>query len=264
MLLDGRAALVVGGGSIGVGVGIGRAIATAFAREGARVAVADVSLTAARDTLLRIEGIGGRGIALHVDVTDDASLQRGIGDVEDAFGGIDVLHNNVGLGKAGDPAATSAADWRHVQDANVTALHVASQAVLPGMMRRRRGVVLTTSSIAGLRHLGYAHLAYATTKAAAIHFTRMLAIDYASYGIRANSIVAGLIDTPRIDVTLAKAYGGSPDAMRAKRASVVPLGRMGTAADVAEVAVFLASDRAAYVTGTEVVVDGGLSATVPH
>ncbi len=264
MLLEGRTALVVGGGSIAPGIGIGRAIALAYAREGASVAVADVTAEAAAETVRLVETAGGTALALTIDVTDDGSIQRGVAAAETALGRIDVLHNNVGLGKAGDPAATSPADWRRIQDANVTALHVAAQAVLPGMIARGRGVILTTSSIAALRHLGYAHLAYATTKAAAIHFTRMLALDYARHGIRANTIVAGLIDTPRIELTLKAAYAAEGGDMRARRAAVVPLGRMGTAADVAEAAVFLASDRAAFITGTELVVDGGLSVAVPH
>ncbi len=265
MLLDGRTALVIGGGSIAPGIGIGRAIALAYAREGARVAVADVDAEAAAETAHLVRAAGGEAEPVVIDVTDDASIVHGIAEATAWLGRVDVLHNNVGLGKAGDPAATSAAEWRRIQDANVTALHVSAQAVLPAMMARRSGVILTTSSIAGLRHVGYPHLAYATTKAAAIHFTRMLALDYARFGIRANTIVAGLIDTPRIALTLGATYAaaGGGD-MRARRAAVVPLGRMGTAQDVAEAAVFLASDRAAFVTGTELVVDGGLSAAVPH
>ena len=169
------------------------------------------------------------------------------------------------MAKGGDPSLTTAADWRHIQDANVTALHITTQAVLPGMKKRRRGVILTTSSIAAKRHLGYPSLVYATTKAAALHFTRTLAIEVAPFGIRANTIVAGLIDTPRIAIYLKNAYQGcSIEEMRAKRNRVVPLGRMGVYWDVAEAAVFLASDRASYITGTELVVDGGLSMTVPH
>ncbi|TVQ31774.1 MAG: SDR family oxidoreductase [Geminicoccaceae bacterium] len=265
MELEGRKALVIGGGSIRPGIGIGRAIALTYARAGARVAVADVDAAAAAATVRMIQDTGGAASAIGLDVTDDGSIQRGIAQALAWLGGIDLLHNNVGLGKAGDAADTSPADWRRIQDANVTALHVSAQAVLPTMTAQRSGVILTTSSIAALRHLGYSHLAYATTKAAAIHFTRMLAIDYARFGIRANSIVAGLIDTPRIAVTLQAAYDakGAGD-MRARRAAAVPLGRMGSAQDVAEAALFLASDRAAFITGTELVVDGGLSATVQH
>lgn len=260
-----RLCLVVGGGSIAPGWSIGRAISVAFARAGARVAVADQNLPSAQETVDLIRGEGGTAEAFQVDVLDDASIARLVREVTERLGAIDVLHNNVGLSKSGNPRDTSGADWRRIQDANVTSLHLASQAVLPGMMERRRGVILTTSSIAAHRHLGYSSIAYAATKAAAIAFTRTLAIDYAAHGIRANSIVAGLIDTPRIGVYLRGAYAGSSlEEMKERRHKVVPLGRMGTAWDIAEAAVFLASDRAKYITATELVVDGGLSATVPH
>jgi len=264
ILMD-RVCLVIGGGSLAPGWGIGRAISVAYARAGARVAVADVNLAAAAETVDLIRAEGGTAEAFHVDVLTDASVTTLVNETSTRLGPIDVLHNNVGLSKAGNARETSAADWRRIQDANVTSLHLATQAVLPSMMERRRGVILTTSSIAAYRHLGYSSLAYAATKAAAIAFTRTLAIDYASYGIRANSIVAGLIDTPRIGVLLRGAYGGRPlEEMKAQRHKVVPLGRMGSAWDIAEAAVFLASDRAQYITATELVIDGGLSATVPH
>ena len=264
-LLRDRVSLVIGGGSIAPGWGIGKAVAAAYAREGARVAVADVNLDAATDTAEIIACSGGDAVPFGVDVTDDDSIGSMLEAVQSEFGVIDILHNNVGLAKAGDPSLTTPEDWRRIQDANVTALHITTQAVLPGMKKRRRGVILTTSSIAAKRHLGYPSLAYATTKAAALHFTRTLAIEVAPFGIRANTIVAGLIDTPRIKIYLKNAYDGcSVDEMRAKRNRVVPLGRMGGSWDVAEAAVFLASDRASYITGTELVVDGGLSMTVPH
>ena len=264
-ILTERLCLVIGGGSIAPGWGIGRAISVAYARAGARVAVADFNLPSAVETVEIIRSEGGTAEAFQVDVLDDTSLESLVREATEQLGTIDVLHNNVGLSKSGNARDTSAADWRRIQDANVTSLHVATQAVLPGMMERRRGVILTTSSIAALRHLGYSSLAYAATKAAAIALTRTLAIDYASYGIRANTIVAGLIDTPRIEVVLRGAYAGcSLEEMKERRNKVVPLGRMGTAWDIAEAAVFLASDRASYITGTELVIDGGLSATVPH
>jgi len=264
-LLRDRVCLVIGGGSIAPGWGIGKAISAAYAREGARVAVADLNLDAATETAGIIGRSGGRAKSFGVDVTDDDSIEAMIEAVHKEFGVIDVLHNNVGLAKGGDPSLTTPDDWRRIQDANVTALHISTQAVLPGMKKRRRGVILTTSSIAAKRNLGYPSLVYATTKAAALHFTRTLAIEVAPFGIRANTILAGLIDTPRIKIYLKNAYDGcSIDEMRAKRNRVVPLGRMGVSWEVAEAAVFLASDRASYITGTELVVDGGLSMTVPH
>ena len=263
-LLKSKVCLVIGGGSLGPGWGIGRAIAFAFAREGACVAVADVNLEAAQETVDLIIKAGGKAASYVVDVTDDASIQGLVSDVEKQLGPIDVLYNNVGISKRGDAAETSGADWRRIQDANVTSIHIAAQAVLPGMKARKSGVILTTSSVAAQRHLGYSSVAYAATKAAAIHLTQTIAIEYAAYGIRANSIVAGLIDTPRIKILLKDSYGGSIEDMQASRNRVVPMGHMGDAWDIAEAAVFLASDKAKYITGTQLVVDGGLSATVPH
>lgn len=260
-LLQNRIALVLGGGAIAPGIGIGRALCLAYAREGAHVIVADRDLEAAIATVDMLPP--GQGEAGEVDVLEDASIEALIEGVLARHGRIDLLHCNVGLGKSGPSANTSAAEWRRFSDANLTSLHVAAQAVLPSMRARAKGSILVTSSIAGIRDVGYPHLAYGATKAAALHFTRLLAAETAADGIRVNAIVAGLIDTPRIGVTLAKSYGTRSEAeMRAARDAQCPMGRMGRAEEVAEAAVFLASDRASYITGAELVVDGGLSASI--
>jgi NAD(P)-dependent dehydrogenase (short-subunit alcohol dehydrogenase family) len=259
--LEGRVAVVLGAGSIGAGWGIGKAIGLLYARAGAHVVAADRDRSSAEETRDLILGEGGSAEAVGVDVADDAGLAACLAAAGAARGGIDILYFNVGIGKAGPSIETSAADWRRIADANLTALHVAATTVLPGMRARRRGVILATSSIAGLRDVGYPHLAYGATKAALIQYLRLLAVENAPHGIRANTIVPGLIDTPRIEQTVANAYVGDLARMKALRASQCPLGRMGTAFDVAEAALFLASDRAAYVTGTELLVDGGLAAT---
>ena len=258
--LDDRVAVVLGAGSIAEGIGIGRAIAMDFARHGARVIAADSNCDAAADTVAAIAAEGGRAVPATVDVCDDAALSDMLAAVEAREGRIDILHCNVGLGRSGPSGDTSPAEWRRISDANLTSLHVAAQAVLPGMRARRSGVILITSSIAAIRDVGYAHLAYGATKAAAIQFARLLAAEAAPDGVRVNAIVAGLIDTPRIGVTLARAYAGASEAeMRARRHAQCPLGRMGSAWDVAHAATFLASDRAGYITGTALAVDGGLS-----
>ncbi|MFX0541571.1 SDR family NAD(P)-dependent oxidoreductase [Roseovarius sp. S4756] len=260
-LLQGRIAVVLGGGAIAPGIGIGRALCLAYAREGAYVVVADRDLAAAEATVAMLPE--GQSEAAQVDVLDDASIETMIAGTQDRHGRIDILHCNVGLGKSGPSAQTSGADWRRISDANLTSLHIAAQAALPAMRARKSGNILVTSSIAGIRDVGYPHLAYGATKAAALHFTRLLAAETAQDGIRVNAIVAGLIDTPRIGITLAKSYGTRSEAeMRAARDAQVPLGRMGRAEEVADAAVFLASDRASYITGTELVVDGGLSASI--
>jgi NAD(P)-dependent dehydrogenase (short-subunit alcohol dehydrogenase family) len=259
--LEGRVAVVLGAGSIGAGWGIGKAICLLYARAGAHVVAADRDLSAAQETRDLILREGGSAEAVCVDVSDDDGLVAGLAAAGAARGGIDILYFNVGIGKAGPSTETSAVEWRRISDANLTALHVAATAVLPGMRARRCGVILATASIAGLRDVGYPHLAYGATKAALIQYLRLLAVENAPYGIRANTIVPGLIDTPRIEKTVAGAYAGGLDRMKALRASQCPLGRMGTAFDVAEAALFLASDRAAYVTGTELLIDGGLAAT---
>lgn len=261
--LQNRVALVIGAGSIAAGIGIGRAIAICMAREGARVIAADADLAAAEETVSLIHDEGGQAEARGVDVLDDASVTGLIAGIEARHGRIDILHCNVGLGKSGPSGDTSPADWRRISDANLTSLHVASQAVLPMMRAQGGGVITVTSSIASIRHVGYPHLAYSATKAGANQFVRALAVELAPDDIRVNAIIAGLIDTPRIGVTLAKSYGDRTEAqMRETRARQCPMGRMGTAWDIAETAVFLASDRAGYITGTDIVVDGGLSASI--
>ena len=260
LTLGDRVAVVLGAGSIAAGIGIGRAIAMDFARHGARVIAADRDAAAAAETVAAITTEGGQATPATVDVCDDAALADMLAGVEAREGRIDILHCNVGLGRSGPSGDTSPAEWRRIADANLTSLHVAAQTVLPGMRARRQGVILITSSIAAIRDVGYPHLAYGATKAAAIQFARLLAAEAAPHGVRVNAIVAGLIDTPRIGVTLAKAYGDASEAeMRARRHAQCPLGRMGSAWDVAHAATFLASDRAGYITGAELVVDGGLS-----
>ena len=260
MELRDRVAVILGAGSIAEGIGIGRAIAMDFARHGARVIAADRDAAAAGETVAAIAVEGGYASAAVVDVCDDAALSEMLGQVEAAEDRIDILHCNVGLGRSGPSGDTSPAEGRRRADANLTALHVATQAVLPGMRARGGGVILITSSIAAIRDVGYPHLAYGATKAAAIQFARLLAAEVAADGVRVNAIVAGLINTPRIGVTLANAYGEFSEAeMRVRRHAQCPLGRMGSSLDVAHAATFLASDRAGYITGAELVVDGGLS-----
>lgn len=252
--------MVIGAGSIAEGWGIGKAIAVAYARAGASVAVGDISLAAAEETASIIEKEGAIAVPIQVDTCDQDSVTQAVDRLLADWERVDILHNNVGIGKPGRPEDTTVADWHRIIDANVISLHIATQAVAPHMKEHRSGVILTTSSIAGLRHFGLSHLPYGVTKAAANHFTRLMAVEYAPFGIRVNAIVAGLIDTPRIHKNLPSRYGGGEE-MIERRNRQVPLGAMGSAWDIAHAATFLASDHARYITGAELVIDGGLTAT---
>lgn len=258
--LSGRVVFVAGGGSAGPGWSIGRAACVTYARQGARVCVADCDAASAAQTTALIHAEGGEAVTLVGDVAIDADVHRLFAQAREHFGGIDVLHHNVGLGKTGGPMETSAEDFDRIHAVNVRSLLLTSQQVLPGMVERGGGSIIAISSVAGMRYVGYPHLAYSVTKAAVMQFVRMLAQQYAPHGVRANTVVPGLIDTPRIANTVAKMFSSSSlDEARAARARQVPMGRMGTAWDVAHACAFLASDAASYVTGTELVVDGGIT-----
>lgn len=258
--LSGRVVFVLGAGSAGPGWSIGRASSVTYARLGAHVCVADRDAASAEETTALIRAEGGTAETFVGDAADEADVVRLFGEARERFGTVDVLHHNVGIGKTGGPMETSAEDFDRIHAVNVRSLLLATRQVLPGMVERGRGAIVAISSIAGMRYLGYPHLAYGVTKAAVTQFTRMVAQQYAAQGVRANTVVPGLIDTPRIATTVAKMFSDtSLDEAKAARARQVPVGRMGTAWDVAHACAFLASDAAAYVTGTELLVDGGIT-----
>ncbi|GAB1577935.1 SDR family NAD(P)-dependent oxidoreductase [Bordetella petrii] len=257
--LGGKVALVAGGGSSGPGWSIGKACCATLARHGAIVCVLDASLDAARDALDAVQALGGQGMALQADVADAEAMQQAVQAVMQRHGRLDILQANAGIGKVGGPEEIAMADWERIQKVNVDSLLVASRLVLPIMREQGGGAIVAVSSVAGLRYLGYPHLAYNVTKAAVIHFARMIAQQYAAHGIRANTVVPGLIDTPRVRHTVARMFSADDfEQARAARDRQVPMGRMGTPWEVANAVAFLASDEAAYITGTELVVDGGL------
>ena len=258
--LGGRVVFVAGGGSSGPGWSIGRAACVTYARMGAKVCVADRDEASAAETVALIRGEGGEAGIFVGDMATEADIVRMFGAARSRFGPIDVLHHNVGIGKTGGVLETGAADFDRIHEVNVRSLLLASQQVLPDMVQRKRGSIIAISSVAGQRYIGYPHLAYSVTKAAVIQFTRMLAQQYAAHGIRANTVVPGLIDTPRIANTVAKMFSADDlEAAKAARDKQVPMGRMGTAWEIAHACAFLASDAASYVTGTELVVDGGIT-----
>ncbi|MGY8958325.1 MAG: SDR family NAD(P)-dependent oxidoreductase [Alphaproteobacteria bacterium] len=259
MRLKDKVAIIVGGGQTpGETIGNGRATAMLFAREGAKVLVVDRDLASAQDTVDIIAKEGGVAKAAQADVTDEASLEKMITACHADWGRIDVLHNNVGLSLAGGDAViediTSEA-FDRVMSINLRGMVLTCKHVLPIMRAQKRGVILTISSMAVLS--AYPYVAYKTSKAGVVALTEQLAYSNAKYGLRANVILPGLMNTP---MAIESRISNDKDraAVQAERDAQVPLGgKMGTAWDVAHAALFLASDEAGFITGVTLPVDGG-------
>lgn len=258
--MQNKVALVVGGGAPPQGLNNGKAAALLYAREGAAVVVADRDLAAAERTRGEVLAQGGDCLALGADVTDGASLERAVAATLDAHGRIDVLHNNVGIAATGGPVETSEEEWNRIVAVNQTGVFLACKHVLPAMVEQGGGAIVNISSAAALRWIGFPYAAYTASKAAVLALTQNIALQYASKGIRANCVLPGLMDTPMIREPLAASYGADVETMLAKRNAQSPTGSMGDAWDTAYAALFLASDEARYVTGTHIIVDGGLTA----
>lgn len=256
-----KTAIVFGAGSSGPGWGNGKAAAVAYAREGARVACVDLVETSAAETAAIIGEEGGEAMAIAADVTESASIGAAVAAVVEKFGRIDMLHNNVGVTHMGGPAELSEEQFQASIDLNIGPVYRTARAVLPHMLRQGGGVIVNISSLAAIRWTGYPYFAYYATKAAVNQATVALAMQYARNGIRANCIMPGLIDTPLIYKQISGQYA-SVEEMVAARNAAVPVGRMGTAWDVANAAVFLASDEAQFITGVCLPVDGGQSCAI--
>jgi len=260
MRLKEKVAIVVGGGQIPGGtIGNGRATAILFGREGAKVMVVDRNLNSAQDTVSMIVKEGGIAKAVAADVTDEASLQKMIAHCVTEWGRIDILHNNVGFSLgAGDAVIeeiTSEA-FDRIMQLNLRGMVMTCKHVLPIMRKQRSGVIISISSHAVL--VSYPYVAYKASKAGVIAMTEQLADMNAEYGIRANAILPGLMNTPMaIESRIKK--GKSREEVIAERDAQVPLGKMGTAWDVAYAALFLASDEAKFISGVSLLVDGAAS-----
>ena len=258
--LEGKVALVMGAGSSGPGWGNGKATAVLMAREGARVIAADISLEAAEETAAIIRGEGREARAAACDVTKSAEIARLVEQVVADHGRIDVLHNNVGIAVMGGPVELDEAEWDRVMAVNLKSIFLACKHVIPVMLRQGKGAIVNVSSLAAIRYL-YPYASYYASKGGVNQLTVGLALQYARHGIRVNAIMPGLVDTPMIYRQISVEYP-SVEAMVAARNALCPMGRMGTAWDVAKAAVFLASEDAAYITGHCLPVDGGLSLQV--
>lgn len=259
--LTDRVVLITGIGCIGQGWGNGIATATLFARQGARLFGCDLSLEAAETsrTSILAENPEADITVMRADATSSGSMKEFVDACIKKHGRIDILVNNVGRSEPGDPASITEDTWDKQMDVNLKSVYLTCHLVLPIMAAQKSGGnIVNISSVSGLRYIGKPQVAYSTAKAAILSFTRTTAVIYADKGVRLNTVVPGLINTPLVKMLADKYAGGDYEGYCKVRDQQVPMGRMGTAWDVANAALFLASDEAAYVTGTEIVVDGGL------
>lgn len=255
-----KVAIVVGAGSSAPGWGNGKATAVTFAREGAKVLCVDLDAATAAETAAIITGEGGEARAFTADASRSADLAAMTKACLDAWGRIDVLDNNVGIAVVGGVVELEEAEWDRVMAINLKSCFLAMKHVIPVMERQGAGAIVNISSVSGIRYTGVPYASYYASKAAMNHLTRTTAVQYAPRNIRVNAILPGLMETPMVasSAGLTAAYGGLEEVWRA-RARQVPMGFGGNAWDVANAALFLASDESRYITGHELVVDGGLT-----
>ncbi len=256
--LKGKRVAVVGAGSIGEGWGNGKAAAVLFAKEGGTVLCVDRDNAAAEATCELIQQDGYHAEALALDVVTEGAGDVLIDAMQRHFGGIDVMHFNVGISSTGGVLDTTDNDWDRIFDVNLRSAFRLTRSVVPLMREQGSGALVYLSSLAATYSGPYSYVSYETSKAALCRFVRSVARENAPYGIRANTILPGVIDTPHV-----RSFVDSdtdPKELAERRAEMVPLGRQGTAWDIAQAALFLASDEASFVTGVDLPVDGGMSA----
>jgi NAD(P)-dependent dehydrogenase (short-subunit alcohol dehydrogenase family) len=247
--LSGKTALVTGAGS-----GIGAAIAETLASAGAHVFATDRDEATARATASRITGNGGRAAWLTLDVTDEEACQRAAAAVAETAGRLDILVNNAGIGHVGTMKTTRGADLDSMYAVNVRGVFNVTKAFLPGMLARGSGSIVNMASVAGTVGIPD-RLAYCTTKFAVVGLTKAMALDHATDGVRVNCICPGRVETPFVAARL-REYP-DPEKAYAQMCSTQALGRMGRPEEIAAAALYLASDEAAFVTGSALMIDGG-------
>ena len=260
--LDGKTALVVGAGSVGPGWGNGKAAAVLFAREGASVLCADINGEAAEETADIIRSEGGQARAMAADITKADQVEAMVKACMNSFGAIHVLDNNVGVAEVGGVVDLPEADWDRVFAVNLKGAFLTMKHVIPIMVDQGGGSIINISSIAAIRYTGVPYSTYYATKAALNHLTRTTAVQYAAEKVRVNAVLPGLMMTPMVEKSagLASSYAdGDVEEMWRIRDAQVPMGHMGDAWDVAQAVLYLASDESKYVTGIELVVDGGIT-----
>jgi NAD(P)-dependent dehydrogenase (short-subunit alcohol dehydrogenase family) len=266
--LTGKVAFVAGAGCVAEGWGNGRAIAVLLARRGAKVFGVDVSDNSLASTAAIMETEGHKGWAGRTcNMLKEAEVKAAVDDCVARFGRIDILVNVIGGSVPGDPVSLTEEAWDGQMDLNLKTAFFACKYVLPVMERQfeqdgKGGAIVNLSSIAHMSHQvgGRVMVAYATSKAGLMAFGRSIAIAYVKKGIRVNTVVVGMMNTPVVGHRLAKQLGADEKDLVSQRNAIIPMGRMGDAWDIANAVLFLASDEAGYITGTQLVVDGGVTA----
>ena len=248
--LKDKVAIVTGGGSRGPGLGNGKATSILFAREGARVLVVDLKKEHAEETVSLIRKEGGVADVFAADVTRETDCQAMVADAVARWGGLDILHNNVGIESRHTLLETSEREWDNVMAVDAKSMFLATKAAVPAMERRGGGSVICVSSVAGLR--GHGRTAYAAAKAAVIGFVKTCAVQLGPKGIRVNAIAPGMVWTPMVS--------DLGEEQRERRRKASPLGTEGSGWDVGWGAVYLASDESRWVTGHTLIIDAGVTA----
>jgi NAD(P)-dependent dehydrogenase (short-subunit alcohol dehydrogenase family) len=259
--LKGKVAIVTGAGCVGAGWGNGRAVAVLFASSGAKVFAVDRNLDAMEETLGRIREFGGEVTSYACDVTDSYAVAAMVAACKETYGQVDILVNNVGGSAAGGAVALTEDKFDAQIALNLKSVFLTCKHVLPIMEAQGSGSIINTASTSGIRWTGSAQVAYAASKAGVIHLSKVTAVEYAAKGIRVNTVIPGQLHTPMVEVRLAgQRTGGDVSKLLDSRLARIPLGFMGDGRDTAFAALYLASDESRFVTGTEIVVDGGMSA----
>ena len=253
---DGKVVIITGGA-----LGIGQATAWEFAKEGATVAIADVDREAGEATVAEVERLGGEGLMVEADVSDSADCSRVVETTVERFGGVDILFNNVGIQP---PASytnvedTPESMWDRIIGVNLKSCFLMSKYAIPEMRKRGGGVIINTASVQGLQSQPLVP-PYAASKGGILSLTRQMSLDYAKDNIRVLAVCPGSIDTPMLRAA-AGVMGGDPDEVVGQWGAAHPIGRVGTGQDIANAVLFLASDKASFMTGENVNVDGGYMA----
>jgi NAD(P)-dependent dehydrogenase (short-subunit alcohol dehydrogenase family) len=255
-----KVAIVAGAGSIAEGWSNGKASAVLLAREGAKVFAVDRDLEAANETRDIIGGERGQCTAYQCDVSVAAEVESMVAACIAAYGRIDILFNNVGMQVVGGPLEVSEADWDRLMTVNVKSMYLTCRAVIPHMLKQGGGSIINNSSTAGIRFT-YANVAYSASKGAVKQLSQNIGVQYAAKGIRCNAVLPGYIATPRITDRLKRSNPDDYEEKIKQRQMAVPTGTLGSGWDVAYGVLYLASDESKFVNATELVIDGGQTAS---